>query len=72
MALTLGLLDAIASGLDHLTRAIARRVGDSIWVALHALGAHRWREGYEVNLERGWRQYRGSRCAVCDVPWEGW
>ena len=51
---------------------IASRVADTAWSALHALGAHRWREGYETNLERGWSRYRGSRCAICDVPWEGW
>ena len=25
-----------------------------------------------LSLERGWSRYRGSRCTVCDVPWEGW
>jgi hypothetical protein len=44
----------------------------AIWKVLHAMGAHRWREGYETDLERGWRRYRGSRCTICDEPWEGW
>lgn len=48
------------------------RIADGLWSALHALGAHRWRDGYETDAERGWSRYRGSRCAVCDVPWEGW
>ena len=51
---------------------IANRLGDAVWSLLHTLGAHRWREGYETDLERGWSRYRGSRCTVCDVPWEGW
>ncbi len=51
---------------------IVARIGDTVWVALHALGAHRWREGYETDLERGWSRYRGSRCTICDEPWEGW
>ncbi|HJW23018.1 MAG TPA: hypothetical protein VJ506_11375 [Candidatus Limnocylindrales bacterium] len=72
MALALGLLDAVAAAFERATRSIARRGGDAAWVAAHALGAHRWRDGYEVDLERGWRQYRGSRCVVCNLPWEGW
>jgi hypothetical protein len=48
------------------------RLGDAVWVALHAIGAHRWRDGYDVDQERGMRQYRGSRCTICDSPWEGW
>lgn len=48
------------------------RIVDAIWLAFHAIGAHRWRDGYEVDLARGMRQYRGSRCAICDSPWEGW
>ena len=51
---------------------LATRVGDSAWNVLHALGAHRWREGWETDLEKGWSRYRGSRCTVCDEPWEGW
>jgi hypothetical protein len=45
---------------------------DAVWSVLHTLGAHRWREGYETDLERGWSRYRGSRCTICDDPWEGW
>jgi len=51
---------------------LLNRVGDAVWSALHTLGAHRWRDGYETDLDRGWRRYRGSRCTICDAPWEGW
>jgi hypothetical protein len=51
---------------------LANRVADSVWSVLHVLGAHRWRDGYETDLERGWSRYRGSRCTICDEPWEGW
>ena len=51
---------------------VASRLTDAVWSLLHTLGAHRWREGYETDLERGWSRYRGSRCTVCDDPWEGW
>jgi hypothetical protein len=54
-------------------RWLHEQVADAIWSVIHAnLGTHRWREGYEVNVERGWRRYRGLRCAICDEPWEGW
>ena len=48
------------------------RFVDTIGLAFHAVGAHRWRDGYDVDTDRGMRQYRGSRCAICDSPWEGW
>jgi hypothetical protein len=48
------------------------RIADAAWSALHVLGAHRWRDGYETDAERGWSRYRGSRCTICDSPWEGW
>ena len=51
---------------------LATRVADSTWSVLHVLGAHRWREGYETDLDKGWSRYRGSRCTICDSPWEGW
>jgi len=51
---------------------LATRLADAAWSVLHTLGAHHWREGYETNLERGWSRYRGTRCAICDEPWEGW
>ena len=51
---------------------LAARIADGAWSVLHVLGAHRWREGYETDVERGWSRYRGSRCAICDSPWEGW
>jgi hypothetical protein len=66
------LLDAIADRLDRVSGRFVSRVGDGVWEFLHLIGAHRWREGWETNLERGWRQYRGSRCTICDAPWEGW
>jgi hypothetical protein len=68
----LALLDAIADTFDRATGRVSSRIADGTWDVLHVLGAHRWREGWETNIERGWRQYRGSRCAICDVPWEGW
>jgi hypothetical protein len=66
------LLDAVAESLDSARRQLAARIRAAGWDVLHVLGAHRWREGWETNIERGWRQYRGSRCTICDVPWEGW
>lgn len=48
------------------------RIADAAWSYLHVLGAHRWRDGYETDAERGWSRYRGSRCTICDSPWEGW
>ena len=51
---------------------ITTRAADIVWAALHVFGAHRWRDGYETDDERGWSRYRGSRCTVCDAPWEGW
>ena len=51
---------------------LVARVGDGAWSVLHVLGAHRWRDGYETDIERGWSRYRGSRCTICDSPWEGW
>jgi hypothetical protein len=51
---------------------LGSRIADATWSVFHVLGAHRWREGYETDLERGWSRYRGSRCAICDSPWEGW
>jgi hypothetical protein len=50
----------------------ATRFTDTFWSVMHVLGAHRWREGYETDLEKGWSRYRGSRCTICDDPWEGW
>ena len=56
----------------RLQTDLATRVADTAWSALHAIGAHRWRDGWETDLERGWSRYRGSRCTICDEPWEGW
>jgi hypothetical protein len=51
---------------------VASRIADAGWGVVHVLGAHRWRDGYETDVERGWSRYRGSRCTICDSPWEGW
>jgi hypothetical protein len=51
---------------------LATRSSHATWSVLHALGAHRWREGYETDPDRGMSRYRGSRCTICDDPWEGW
>jgi hypothetical protein len=51
---------------------LTTRIAEGVWSAVHALGAHRWRDGYETDAERGWSRYRGSRCTICDEPWEGW
>ena len=51
---------------------ITTRIADAAWSALHVVGSHRWRDGYETDPERGWSRYRGSRCTICDSPWEGW
>ena len=65
----------------HRSRAVAltaapqppmERLMDRIWLALHGLGLHRWQDGYDIDTSRGMSQYRGSRCTVCDSPWEGW
>lgn len=56
----------------RLQTGVSNRIADAAWSALHAIGAHRWRDGYETDLERGWSRYRGSRCTICDSPWEGW
>ena len=63
---------SVASRVARLQTDVATRVGDTAWAAVHALGAHRWRDGWETDLEKGWSRYRGSRCTICDEPWEGW
>ena len=63
---------AIEARVETAPGFILNRAADAVWSVVHVLGAHRWREGYETDLERGWSRYRGSRCTVCDVPWEGW
>jgi hypothetical protein len=67
-----GLERAVGAHLESGPHTLLARVADAGWSVLHTLGAHRWREGYETDLERGWSRYRGSRCAICDSPWEGW
>jgi hypothetical protein len=65
---------ASRSGTTRVLRVqtLVTRIGDAAWSVLHVLGAHRWRDGYETDAERGWSRYRGSRCTICDSPWEGW
>lgn len=63
-----GLQRAVLSRVDAARAAIVGRA----WEVLHVLGAHRWSEGYDVDPERGMTRYRGSRCSICDNPWEGW
>jgi hypothetical protein len=62
----------LVSRLEEARSAAGARALGVVWSALHVLGAHRWQEGYETDLARGWRRYRGSRCSICDAPWEGW
>jgi hypothetical protein len=69
----LGSIDPpVAVRIPPAQLGLATRIGDAAWEVLHVLGAHRWRDGYETDLERGWSRYRGSRCTICDSPWEGW
>lgn len=63
---------AVAARLDAGVDAVFARLEERFWSVFHVLGAHRWKDGYETDLDRGWRQYRGSRCTICDAPWEGW
>jgi len=63
---------AVEARLDSGPFSIVNRAADAVWSVLHVLGAHRWREGFETDLDRGWSRYRGSRCTICDSPWEGW
>ena len=73
------MFDRPSSGAQTVSRRLGEarismtgRAANAVWAVIHPLGAHRWQEGYETDLERGWSRYRGSRCAVCDSPWEGW
>lgn len=63
---------SMTARVARLQTGMATRIADTSWAALHALGAHRWREGWETDQEKGWSRYRGSRCTICDEPWEGW
>ena len=63
---------SVTARVLRLHTDVATRVSDTAWSALHALGAHRWRDGIETDDEQGWTRYRGSRCTICDSPWEGW
>ena len=53
-------------GPHHPDRATPRGRRSTRWAPI--AGA----TGYETDPERGWSRYRGSRCTVCDAPWEGW
>jgi len=68
----LAIVDRVAALMDRATGRLTSRLGQATWGVLHGLGSHRWRESWETDLDRGWRQYRGSRCTICDIPWEGW
>jgi hypothetical protein len=63
---------SVTARVLRVQTGLASRIADTAWSALHVLGAHRWRDGYETDAERGWSRYRGSRCTICDSPWEGW
>jgi hypothetical protein len=63
---------SVTARVVRLQTDVAARIGDAAWAALHAFGTHRWRDGYETDAEGGWSRYRGSRCTICDSPWEGW
>jgi hypothetical protein len=63
---------SVAARVARLQTDVVTRIADTAWAGLHAIGAHRWRDGWETDAERGWSRYRGTRCTVCDVPWEGW
>ena len=63
---------SVVARMARLQTDVASRIADAAWSAIHVLGAHRWRDGWETDLERGWSRYRGSRCTICDEPWEGW
>jgi hypothetical protein len=63
---------SLVSRLEEARSAAEARAVGAFWSAVHVLGAHRWQEGCETDLVRGWRRYRGSRCSICDAPWEGW
>jgi hypothetical protein len=63
---------SVGARVARLQTDIVTRIGTTAWGAIHALGAHRWRDGWETDSEKGWSRYRGSRCTVCDEPWEGW
>lgn len=67
-----GPASSIQRGLERAADSAAKAFTDRLWAVLHVLGAHRWSEGYEVDPERGMTRYRGSRCTICDSPWEGW
>lgn len=65
-------MTVLVSRVEAAGAALGARAANAAWSVVHVLGAHRWRETFETDLERGWRRYRGSRCAICDAPWEGW
>ena len=71
-ALAIPIGAGVAARMTRLQGDIATWVGDAAWSVLHVVGAHRWRDGYETDPERGMSRYRGSRCTICDSPWEGW
>jgi len=54
-ALPAQLLDRVADRIDAARGGVTAGLADLAWIGLHAIGAHRWRETFETNLERGWR-----------------
>ena len=68
----MALLDRTSLRLAARFRVLSIRASGSAWQFVHRLGAHHWQDGWDEDLERGWRRYRGLRCTVCDEPWEGW
>jgi hypothetical protein len=62
----------LSGRIEDARLALGARTRGALWSALHVLGAHHWQDGYETDTERGWSRYRGTRCTVCDSPWEGW
>ena len=68
----MALLDRTSLRLAARFRVLSIRASGSAWQFLHRLGAHPWQDGWDEDLDRGWRRYRGLRCTVCDEPWEGW
>ena len=63
---------SVTARVARLQTDLSTRTSHATWSVLHALGAHRFREGYETDPDRGMSRYRGSRCTICDDPWEGW
>lgn len=44
---------SVTARVARIQTDLATRISDTAWSALHALGAHRWREGYETRPRSG-------------------